>query len=170
MKWHQAFLVLAGLILAPPTIAQITASSSPEQIVETIKRRSDVLSIMGDNIALQFALPPQYSQCLFVAFTESHDGNNVAKSFLLEQIDFLSNSGLSSDKITSLISYGHAVLNHSYAIEAGKGIDELSADDIEKVQKYGYRMFVKHSCVENFGDERVQKILQEIMRPVTEKR
>ena len=169
MKLVYRTTILASLLTPPVLHAEISARSALDEVVDTIKHRTAVLSSVGDDLAIQFSLPPQYPQCLFAAFTESKGNNNVAHNFLLGQIDFLSKAGLSIENTTALISYGHALLNYSYAIEKKRPLDNLTEDDFTKLKKYGYQMFVKHSCVELFDDERTQKALVDLVRTATKK-
>jgi endonuclease III len=134
-----------------------------DALVKKIKPRSEVLDTANE-LTLQVILPPQYSQCLYAALVEAGQKNNVANSYLLEQIDLLTEAGLPTSSISGIIAYGHAITNVVFALELGKPVDELQGDDFKTRQTHIYRTFKRLACVNNFSDERVQSALRELIK------
>ena len=158
------YLIQAGALcfmahassMAEPMPAQI------DQLIHKVKPRAEVLDNQSD-LLLQLVLPPQYSQCLYVALAEASQQNNVAHRFVLEQIDFLVGAGLKTSSIQGLIAYGHAITNMAFSSEVGKSVDKLTANDFKERQKYIYRTFSRLSCVNTFSDQRIQPALRDLI-------
>ncbi|BAN35767.1 hypothetical protein SCD_n01956 [Sulfuricella denitrificans skB26] len=155
--------VIVGLALAISTPAFAQQQQEVDALLKKVKPRAEVFDA-GSDIALQFSLPPQYAQCLHVSFVEANDKNPVAHRYLLEQVDFLNASGLSSANIKALLSYGHALSNLSYASQAGRPLDKLDASDLPKLQKYSYQTFARLACVQVFSDDRLHEALRNLIR------
>ena len=153
---------LLGLLLLKSAWAQ-GPNAQIEELIKKMKPRAEVLDSAPD-LTLQFVLPPQYSQCLHAAFAEAGQQNNVAHRYLLEQIDFLVSSGLTTSSIQAVIAYGHAITNMTFSSELGKSIDKLGAGDLKGRQNYIYRTFTRLACVNTFSDERVQPALSELIK------
>lgn len=155
-----------AFVVAALACAQLVAAQPQQELnvlIAKAKPRSEVLEV-GSDIALQFSLPPQYSQCLHVSFVEAQGKNSVAHRYLLEQIDFLVTSCVSPSSIKSLLSYGHAISSLGYASQAGRPIDKLDATDLPKLQRYSYETFARLSCVQVFSDTRLHEALRSIIR------
>lgn len=153
---------VVGLLMVGSSWAQ-TPNTELESFVQKMKPRAELLNSAND-LTLQVALPPQYSQCLHAAFSEAQQQNNVAHRYLLEQIDFLVGAGLTGGSIQALVAYGHAITNVMFASELRKSIDKLEGNDFKERQKYIYRKFTQLACVNTFSDERVQPALQELIK------
>ena len=150
------------------TVSGASAQSPQEQIdaiVQKIKPRVEVLDSAND-LTLQIVLPQQYTQCLYASFAESRHQNNVAHSYLLEQIDFLVSAGLTTASIQSIIAYGHAMTNVIFASNMGKSIDKLEGDDFKERQKYVSQTFARLYCVNTFSDQRIQPSIRELIKGV----
>jgi hypothetical protein len=153
---------LVGLLLFNSAWAQ-SPSAQLDDLMKKMKPRSEVLDSAPD-LVLQVVLPPQYSQCLHASFAEASQQNNVAHRYLLEQIDFLVTSGLTTSSIQAIIAYGHAITNVTFASELGKSIDKLGGSDFKERQNYIYRTFTRLACVNTFSDERVKPALSELIK------
>jgi hypothetical protein len=155
-------IVFLGLLLFDSAWAQ-ASKAELDALVQKIKPRSEVLDSAPD-LVLQAVLPPQYAQCLYVSFAEAGQQNNVAHTYLLEQIDFLVSSGLTTSSIKSIIAYGHAITNMAFALGIGKSIDKLQGSDFKERQRYIYQSFARLACVNTFSDQRVQPALRELIK------
>jgi hypothetical protein len=145
--------------LAVASVQAQNPNTEVDAIMQKVKPRSEVLDSAND-LTLQVVLPPQYSQCMHAAFSEAGQQNNVAHRFLLEQIDFLVGAGLTPASISSIIAYGHAITNTTFASQIGKSVDKLQGNDFKERQKYIYQVFARLSCVNTFSDERIQPALK----------
>ena len=151
-----------GLLLVSRAWAQ-SPGAQLDELMQKMKPRSEVLDSAPD-LVLQVVLPPQYAQCLHAAFAEAHQQNNVAHTYLLEQIDFLVSTGLTTSSIQAIIAYGHAITNMIFASERRKSIDKLEGNDLKERQNYIYRTFTRLACVNTFSDQRVQPALRALIK------
>ena len=156
-------IAVLGLLLLKSAWAQ-SPNAQLEELVQKIKPRAEILETTPPDLVLQVVLPPQYAQCLHASFTEAGQQNNVAHRYLLEQIDFLASTGLTTNSIQGLIAYGHAVTNMAFATELGKSADKIEGKDFKERQNYIYRTFARLSCVNTFSDQRIQPVLRDLIK------
>jgi hypothetical protein len=156
-------LVAVFPLFAVGLVGAQTSNPQLDELISKVKPRAEVLNSTPELI-LQAALPPQYAQCLYAAFSEAGQNNNVAHSYLLDQIDFLVSTGLKPSRIQGVLAYGHALTNMSFASSAGKPVDKVGANDLKERQNYIYRTFIRLACVNSFSDQRVQPALRELIK------
>ena len=153
------------LLISIPSKISASTENNPQldSLVSKVKIRANVFNAMNTNDVLHLALPPQYPLCLYVSLKESGKKNNVANDFLLGEIDFLSNNKLSTENISGLLAFGHAVFLHSYATKNQITLDKVLFEDQNKIDQYSRELFVKHSCVlfqENTTRDAIGKLIQ----------
>ena len=169
-KYFVLFLLLSttlSSIAQDKNLAQETDNSTYElraqELADKLKPRYEVLSSMRNDLILQLSLPPQYTLCLFVTYTGA-ENNEEAHSLMLGQIDFLSRNGLTPKNITSLISYGHAILNYTFALAKNRNVATLAGNDFHALKKYGNEIYVEHSCAKLLSNEKIQLAVGELIQ------
>ncbi|AZS78824.1 hypothetical protein ELS24_10430 [Achromobacter spanius] len=157
-----AFLMAATVLGTAHADQPVSQSLQP--IIERAKARAPVLSGLPVDTRLHLLLPIQYPACLYASSLGATQNDEEAHTFLLGQIDVMTDAGMQTADVRSLIAFGHGEFLASLRARQGKQVEKVGPEQIQAMATFAQERFSALKCIKTFTDKRVADSIQTTIR------